>query len=166
MKPRNVLAFAGAFLVAAMLLAQATEEAKPKSMSGRMGKARKGPIVVPAADLKWEDIDPEHSPGVKIADLWGNHETGAHGAYVKFPAGLNVPLHTHTHDMRLAVVSGTFIHTPEGKPEVRLGPGSYLMEPGGYRHATECDKASECVFLMQSAGKFDIKPVQGAAAKK
>jgi len=41
-----------------------------------------------------------------------------------------------------------------------LGPGSYLMQPGGnYRHTTSCDKASECVFLAQSNGKFDLKLV-------
>ncbi len=70
--------------------------------------------------------------------------------------------------MKVVTVSGTFIHGPEGKPEVRLGPGSYLMQPGGnYRHTTSCDKASECVFFAESNGKFD-KPVDAgkAPAKK
>jgi hypothetical protein len=62
--------------------------------------------------------------------------------------------------MRLVVVSGTFIHTPEGKPPVRLGPGSYLMQGGGnYRHTTGCDKASDCVVFGESKGKFDIHMV-------
>ena len=70
--------------------------------------------------------------------------------------------------MRIVIVSGTLIHGPDGKPEVRLGPGSYLMQPGGtYRHTTTCDKASECVFFAESSGKFDIKMVdEGKAPEK
>jgi hypothetical protein len=63
--------------------------------------------------------------------------------------------------MRVVIVSGTWIHSPEGKPETRLGPGSYLYQPGGnYRHTTACDKASECIIFAESAGKFDIKMVE------
>ena len=57
-------------------------------------------------------------------------------------------------------MSGTYIQAPEGKPEFRLGPGSYFMQPGGkYRHTTTCDKASDCVFLVESKGPFDLKMV-------
>ncbi len=119
----------------------------------------------PAADLKWTDLDPKGAPGVKIADLWGNHAKGAFGAYIKLPAGFAVPLHTHTHDMKVIFVSGTYIQAPEGKPEFRLGPGSYMMQPGGnYRHTTSCDKASECVFFVESNGAFDLKLVDAPQA--
>ena len=65
------------------------------------------------------------------------------------------------------VVSGTFIHTSEGRPEVRLGPGSYLFQPGGdYRHTTACGKESECVFFIESTGKFDIKRVEDGKAQE
>jgi len=144
MRSRHVLAFVVSFVMATAVLAQAS------------GKA----VIVPAGDLKWADLDPAGAPGVKIADLWGDHTKGAFGAITKFPAGFTAPLHTHTNDFQIVVVSGTFILGPEGKPEVRLGPGSYLMQPGGnYRHTTSCDKASECVFSIQSKGMFDLKPV-------
>ena len=49
--------------------------------------------------------------------------------------------------------------------EVRLGPGSYMMQPGGnYRHTTSCDKASECLFFVEGSGKFDLKPVEAGKA--
>ena len=58
--------------------------------------------------------------------------------------------------MKVVFLSGTHIQAPEGKTEVRLGPGAYMMQPGGnYRHTTSCDKASECVFFVESSGKFD-----------
>jgi quercetin dioxygenase-like cupin family protein len=122
-------------------------------------------VVMPAADLKWTDLDPTGAPGVKSVDLWGDHTKGAFGAFFKLPAGFAVPLHTHTHDIRVVIVSGTYIQVPEGRPEFRIGPGSYFMQPGGdYRHTTSCDTASECVFYAESDGKFDLNVVDTAKA--
>lgn len=119
------------------------------------------PVVMHATDLKWTDLDPKGAPGVKIAGLWGDHTKGAFGAFLTLPAGFTVPLHTHTHDMRVVFISGTYLQTPEGGAEMRLEPGSYLMQPGGnYRHVTSCDKASECVFFFESGGAFDLKVVE------
>ena len=161
MRARNFLAFAVSCVVPAAVLAQAPAPAKPKSAPA----ARAGtPVVMPAADLKWTDLDPAGAPGVKVADLWGDHTKGAFGALFKLPAGFAAPLHTHTYAIKLVIVSGTYIQAPEGKPEFRLGPGSYLLQPGGsYRHTTSCDAAAECVFLAESSGKFDLKVVQAAA---
>ena len=158
MRFRNALVFAVSFVLAAVALAEGEAKAKaaPKAKAG-------APIVMPAADLKWADLDPKGAPGVKVADLWGDHTKGAFGAFTKFPAGFAVPLHTHTNAYKIVVVSGTFVQEPEGKPEFRLGPGSYLMQPdGNYRHTTACDKASDCVFFIESTGKFDLKPVEAA----
>jgi anti-sigma factor ChrR (cupin superfamily) len=166
MRARKLLVFAVSFVLATAVLAQGSGEAKAKSApKAGAGKA----VIMPASDLKWTDLDPAGVPGVKIVDLWGNHATGAYGSFMKFPAGFAVPLHTHTNTMKIVIVSGTFIHGPEGKPEVRLGPGSYLMQSGGnYRHTTACDKAAECVFFVEGDGAFDLKPVEGgkAPAKK
>lgn len=166
MRARNVLVSAMAFALAGGVLAQGSGEAKaqsaPKPAASRL-------VVTPASDVKWADLDPTGAPGVKIADLWGNHATGAYGAFLRLPAGFAVPLHTHTHDMKVVIVSGTYIQSPEGKPEFRLGPGSYFMQPGGsYRHTTSCDKASDCVFFAESNGPFDLKVVDAgkAPAKK
>jgi hypothetical protein len=89
---------------------------------------------MPADDLKWTDLDPKGAPGVKVADLWGDHAKGAFGAFLKLPAGFAAPLHTHTSDMKVVFLSGTYIQTPEGKTEV------------------------------QSNGPFDLKPVEGGKA--
>jgi len=127
------------------------------------------PVFLAPADLKWTDLDPKGAPGVQVADLWGNHAKGAFGALLKLPAGFAVPLHTHTNTMKVVFLSGTYIQAPEGKAEVRLGPGSYMLQPGGnYRHTTACDKAADCVFFVESNGKFDLKVVETpkAPAKK
>jgi quercetin dioxygenase-like cupin family protein len=162
MRAGNILAFAMAFAIAAPVLAQGPGEAKAK---GAPRAAASRLVVMPASDLKWADLDPTGAPGVKIADLWGNHTKGAYGAFFKLPAGFAVPLHTHTYDIKVVIVSGTYIQSPERKPEFRLGPGSYFMQPGGnYRHTTSCDKASDCVFFAESNGKFDLKLVDAGKA--
>ncbi len=160
MKVRTVLSIAALVVLVSSALAQESSEAKAKKPS----KAPATPTFIPAADLKWEDLDPKGAPGVKVADLWGNHAKGAYGAYLKLPAGFTTPLHTHTYAMKVIFVSGTYIQAPEGKPEVRLGPGSYMMQPGGsYKHVTSCDKSADCVFFVESSGPFDLKPVQQPA---
>ncbi|HEX4439798.1 MAG TPA: DUF4437 domain-containing protein [Thermoanaerobaculia bacterium] len=161
MTVKHSLASAAAFALAFSTIAGAQDAAKapaPRMMS-------KNPIAMPAADLKWTDLDPKGAPGVKIADVSGDHTKGAFSAFFKFPAGFSAPLHTHTNAMKLVVISGTVVQQPEGKPEFRLGPGSYLFQPGGdYKHTTACDKAAECVFFGEGIGAFDLKPVE--AAKK
>jgi anti-sigma factor ChrR (cupin superfamily) len=125
------------------------------------GASGKEPIPVPAANLQWSDLDPKGAPGVKIAALWGDPGKEAFGAFLRLPAGFSVPLHTHSHPMKLVMVSGLYLQAPEGKAEFRLGPGSYLMQPGGnYRHTTGCDPAADCVFFVESEGPFDLLPVQ------
>src|SRR5262245_49066455 len=161
MRANRVLTFAAAFALPVAVAGQGSEQAKAKSAAQ---PAASRLVVRPANELKWADLDPG-APGVKVADLWGSHAGGAFGALFKLPAGFAAPLHTHTHDMRVVIVSGTYIQAPEGKPEFRLGPGSYFLQPGGdYRHTTTCDKAADCVFFVESKGGFDLKPVETGKA--
>jgi hypothetical protein len=144
------------FALAVPVLAQASPNGD--------GDTLDAPIPITAAELKWIDLDPAGAPGVKVATLWGDHRKGSFGAFFKLPAGFAAPLHTHSHDMKLVIVSGTYVQGPEGKPEFRLGPGSYLMQPGGqYRHTTSCDQVSDCVFFVESKGAFDLHPAAASA---
>lgn len=137
-------------LMIVLTLPVATVAQSPPDAASRL-------VVMPAGDLKWADLDPG-IPGSKVVELWGNRASGAFGALFRLPAGFAAPLHTHTHDMKVVILSGTYIQAPDGKPEFRLGPGSYFMQPGGdYRHTTRCDQASDCVFFVQSQGAFDLQ---------
>ncbi|HET9295131.1 MAG TPA: DUF4437 domain-containing protein [Gemmatimonadales bacterium] len=137
-------------LMIVLTLPVATVAQSPPDAASRL-------VVMPAGDLKWADLDPG-IPGSKVVELWGDRANGAFGALFRLPAGFAAPLHTHTHDMKVVILSGTYIQAPDGKPEFRLGPGSYFMQPGGdYRHTTRCDQASDCVFFVQSQGAFDLQ---------
>jgi anti-sigma factor ChrR (cupin superfamily) len=162
MKPKDVLALSISLVLASTVLAQPAGPAKP---ARPQTAGPKQPIFTPASDLKWADLDPTGAPGVKIAPLWGDPGKGAYGAFLKLPAGFAVPLHTHTHPMKVVFVSGTYIQAPDGKPEVRLGPGGYMLQPGAdYRHTSACDKASDCVLFIDSDGPFDLKVVDAPKA--
>lgn len=144
--------FALAFVAAASFTAGSYAQAPPSAQA-------ETPVVKPAAELTWSDLDPVGAPGVKVASLWGRHDSGAFGAMFKLPAGFAVPLHTHTHEMKVVIVSGTYLQAPEGKKEFRLGPGSYFTQPGGtYQHTTRCAEGADCVFYVQSDGPFDLRP--------
>lgn len=125
------------------------------------------PIPIATADLQWVDLDPTGAPGAKLAPLWGDPASGRFGAFFLLPAGFAAPLHTHTHPMKLVVVSGTYIQQPAGAAAFRLGPGSYLMQPGGnYRHTTACDASSDCVFFVESEGAFDLFAAEDSTATR
>jgi anti-sigma factor ChrR (cupin superfamily) len=161
MTPDTRFALALIFASPATLLGQQTREPEHKP-SSKPAVSRL--FVMPASDVKWTDLAPS-APGVKVADLWGNHGKGAFGALFRLPAGFAAPLHTHTYDMRVLIISGTYIQAPEGKPAFRLGPGSYFLQPGGsYRHTTSCDPAADCIFFVESKGPFDLKPVAAPKA--
>ena len=153
MRSKSILAFAVSFVLATAVLAQKTAEPKASPRAGT-------PIFIPASALKWADLNPTGAPGVKIADVWGDHAKGGYGAFLKFPAGFLSPLHTHTYDIKIVVISGTYTQAPEGKDAARLGKGSYAFQPGGsYKHISGCDKASACVLFIESTGPFDLLPV-------
>jgi quercetin dioxygenase-like cupin family protein len=147
----QTLAFSVLFLVAAAFLA-------PRAEAGEAKGAKKF-VVWPAADLKWEALA-DAPPGPMLSTLWGDPTKGAYAAIEKFPAGFSVPFHTHPANHKIVIISGTWIHGEEGKPEVRLGAGSYLFQPANHRHTTACDAASECVFFIESNGKFAVKMVE------
>ena len=153
MRSTRILAFAVSFVVAAAMVGQQGDQSKAVFMS--------------SSDLKWMDLDPTGAPGVKIVDVWGDHTKSGYGSFLKFPAGFQAPLHTHTNAIKIVVLSGTYLQTPEGKPEMRMGPGSYVFQPGGsYKHTTACDKASECLLFIESTGNFDLLMVGAPKAAK
>jgi quercetin dioxygenase-like cupin family protein len=124
--------------------------------AGKMTAMHKGTEVIwPAGNLKWVDA-PNAPPGVKQVVLWGDPTKGHFAALQKFPAGFSAPLHSHTANLHMIIISGTVVHTPEGKADVRLPANSYLMDPSGYKHGTKCEAAADCVFFLEGDGKFDI----------
>jgi hypothetical protein len=120
--------------------------------------AAKSDIIKPAGEIKWEDGPLK---GSHVAKLWGDWmKGGPYGVLVKFDAGLMNPLHKHSQDLKIVVLSGTFVHQPAGGAETKLGPGSYLLQRGGQNHISGCAAGADCEFFMTSADKFDLIPAK------
>ncbi len=124
--------------------------------------AKKAIVMSTPEELKW--IDVPDAGGAQVANITGDVFKGAYTALAKIPAGQVHPLHTHTSATTAVVVSGTFIVTPEGGVEKRLGPGSTFTIPGGVKHASSCAPGVPCLLYQSGPAKFDMKPVPGAAA--
>ncbi len=97
-------------------------------------------------------------PGASMALLWGNDETGPHGALTKFTPGFDAGMHTHTNDARLVVIKGAYIYR-DNTGEKRVGPGDFILIPGGTKHWSGGDPTEGALFFEEMDGKFDLIPV-------
>ena len=114
-------------------------------------------VVIPAGQMQFK----EAAPGVIKAVLWGDPTKGAYATITKFAKGTKNALHTHSHDIKVVVISGTFVYD-SGSGEKRLGPGSYVSQPAGAQHTSGAGEDADCLFLEESNGAFDIKMVKTA----
>jgi beta-alanine degradation protein BauB len=111
-------------------------------------------VSVPVTDLKFTEagIGP-----LKVAPGYGDLGKGAHGTFVKFPAGFVSPLHAHSDDYSGVVISGVLANEASASVKERpLAPGSYWFQRGKANHVTKCLSANECVFFITQPGKFDF----------
>src|SRR5262245_13264127 len=148
MKSRFALVI-GAVLVAAAL------------SSAVAGDAAKS-AVTPAADVKWT---PAGVPMVSIAAVEGDMQKGASHFFLKYDAGLVTPLHHHTADHYVTVVSGTLALTVDGK-ETTLGPGSFFALVNKAPHIARVIGDAPAIMLIDARAPWDVVPEAAAAAKK
>ncbi len=123
---------------------------------GQASQAKKEVLHVDSRTATFSDL----VPGVTRAVLWGDPDTGPHGAFTKFAPGYSAALHTHTSDGRIVVLNGAYLYRPENGPEQRIGAGQYLFVPGGDRHSSGGDAKEGALFYYESAGKFDLNFVK------
>lgn len=102
----------------------------------------------------------ERSSGaVSTAVLYGDPDNGPHATLSKFKPGYDAGMHYHTNDTRIVVIKGAYLYKDEDG-EKRVGPGDFLMVPGGHKHWSGGDKTEGALFYEDSPGKFDLIPVK------
>ena len=87
------------------------------SVAFSAGEAAK-PVTMAPDQIKW--VANPTVPGVMTAVTWGDMEKGPHGAFHKFTAGFTAPLHTHSANTRIVVISGTMSMTGEDGKEMKF----------------------------------------------
>jgi quercetin dioxygenase-like cupin family protein len=101
----------------------------------------------------------ETTRGVSSAAVWGDAATGAHGTFSKFAPGYDAGMHTHTNDVSIVVIKGAYLYK-DAAGDKRVGPGSFLRVPGGWKHWSGGDPKEGALFYEESSGKFDLVPAK------
>jgi len=118
------------------------------SFASEAGKS----VVLTKADLKWQAMG---NSGVAAAPVSGDMNKGPARFFLKYPAGLVTPLHHHTANHHVTVISGAITLTVGGK-EHRLGPGAYFMLADRAAHIAKVEGNEEAVFFIQAEGPWDV----------
>jgi quercetin dioxygenase-like cupin family protein len=101
----------------------------------------------------------ETTKGVSGATIWGDPEKGAHASFTKFAPGYDAGMHTHTNDVWIVGIKGTYLYKDDAG-EKRVGSGSFLRVPGGHKHWSGGDPKEGALFYEESSGKFDLIPAK------
>lgn len=109
-------------------------------------------IVMTPSDLKWKTMGPS---GVASAEVSGEMGKGPCRFFLKYPAGLVTPLHHHTANHHVTVISGTITLSVGGKDH-RLGPGAYFMLADRAAHVAKVESKEDAVFFIQADGPWDV----------
>ena len=116
------------------------------------------PITMTPDQMKWTP-NPA-ATGVMMATAWGDPAKGPFGAFNKFVAGFTAPLHTHSANVRIVVISGTMAMVGADGKETKFPPGSFYTQPNTFPHVTKCLAGSDCLTYVEADGKWDMKPVE------
>jgi hypothetical protein len=123
---------------------------------GRVQGQQAGKVVFVSAD---QASFHETTRGVSTAAIWGDADTGAHATFSKFAPGFDAGMHTHTNDVSIVVIKGAYLYK-DAAGEKRVGPGSFLRVPGGWKHWSGGDPKEGALFYEESSGKFDLIPAK------
>ncbi len=134
----------------------------PGARAGGKGK-KGGSGFVPTMDMKWSDVP--GFTGVQIAPVDGDPGKGPSHFFLKFASGFTAPVHHHTANHYVTVVTGNVVLIVDGQ-EQKLPPGSFFMLSGKTKHATRCEAGAECVLSLDARGKWDVVPEGDKAAAK
>ncbi|MEE9326501.1 MAG: DUF4437 domain-containing protein [Cocleimonas sp.] len=97
--------------------------------------------------------------GAFVSPVDGDMNKGKHITLIRFPAGLQTPVHTHTHDYTGIVITGVARHYEPGKKSTmsKLPAGSHWSISANTPHISQCFEGSgECIMAIVQEDKFDI----------
>jgi anti-sigma factor ChrR (cupin superfamily) len=98
------------------------------------------------------------APGASVLLVTGDLDKGPFSAFVKFDAGAKFEMHSHSSDLRMAVIKGAYLYKGANGEEHRAGTGCFLSTPGGDHHWSGGDEKEGALFYIESNGKFDLIP--------
>ncbi len=155
MKINNLKILAAIGIYTFSLAANAAMEDKKEMKEMANGAS----INLPVTQLKYSDTGiygVDKGVGtLKAASAYGDLQHGAHGTFVKMPAGFVSENHIHTGEYYAVVLSGVGVNGIPGSKDVPLPVGSYWSQKGGESHVSKCISSNECIFFISQTIKFD-----------
>ena len=122
-------------------------------------------VMAAVADAKWGPAPPLLPPGAQIAVLAGDPGKPApYTVRLKFPAGYDIPAHSHPTDENVTVVSGDLFMGMGNKLNktgaMPLGRGGYALMPANANHYAFTK--AETTILLYGIGPVEFKYVNPA----
>lgn len=148
---KNVFTVAGVVVIG---MISACSSTSANSKSDKLADPQSSRVAV--ENLQWNK-----TPfGPEASVVSGDFSKGGHITFIRFPAGMKTPIHTHSHDYIGIVISGVTRHYLPGKPETktRLAAGSHWNIPANVQHISECLPGTECVMAIYQDNNFDFLP--------
>ena len=109
--------------------------------------------------LQWGAC-PEFIPkGCEIAILKGDPAKNNLDIFFKVPGDFHIPLHKHTSQERMVLVSGTLDVTYDNHEKATIQVGEYAFGPAQLPHAAYCHKGNDCVLYIGFVAPLDAMPI-------
>ena len=93
----------------------------------------------------------------------GNPKAGSSVTLVKLAAGCTVPMHWHSANEQVMLVTGAAKIEMQGEQPHSLNPGGYFFMPAHHFHQFSCETG--CTFHRSVDGPIDIHYVDSAGAE-
>lgn len=126
--------------------------------------ASETPLAIAAGDasLAWGGCPPIFPEGCQIGVLHGDPAAPNADIFLRVPAGLGLPPHTHTSAERMILVSGELRVKYLGSPSVTLTPGQYAYGPAALPHDATCISEENCTLFIAFEGPIDALEYAGS----
>ena len=112
--------------------------------------------------LPWGPCPPIFPEGCQIGVLQGDPAAPNADVFLRVPAGLGLPAHTHTSAERMILVSGELRVKYLGAPPVTLRPGHYAYGPAALPHDATCVSSETCTLFIAFEGPVDAIAFAGS----
>lgn len=126
--------------------------------------APEAPLAILASDtsLAWGGCPPIFPEGCQITVLHGDPAVPNADVFLRVPAGLGLPPHTHTSAERMVLVSGALRVKYLGAPAATLTPGQYAYGPAALPHQATCISDETCTLFIAFEGPVDALAYAGS----
>lgn len=112
--------------------------------------------------LPWGPCPPIFPEGCQIGVLQGDPAAPNADIFLRVPAGLGLPAHSHTSAERMILVSGELQVKYLGAPAVTLRPGHYAYGPATLPHDAKCISDDTCTLFIAFEGPVDAIAFAGS----